>query len=103
MKTRVKVEAQVETFVKSLAPEPRRKLTLAIKALSEDQGDLKRLEGKLDGYVRLRVSGYRVIFKERFEKGERIIDCIYAENRSVVYELFLRLLSEGLHGLSEIT
>ena len=52
MKTRVKVEAQVETFVKSLAPEPRRKLTLAIKALSEDQGDLKRLEGKLDGHGR---------------------------------------------------
>jgi mRNA-degrading endonuclease RelE of RelBE toxin-antitoxin system len=101
MKTRVMVEAQVETFVKSLAPEPRRKLTIAIKALADDKGDLKRLEGKLEGYIRLRVTGYRVIFKERFEKGERIIDCIFAENRSVVYELFIRLLSEGLQGLAD--
>jgi mRNA-degrading endonuclease RelE of RelBE toxin-antitoxin system len=101
MKTKVKVEAQVETFVKSLAPEPRRKLSIAIKALAEDKGDLKRLEGKLEGYVRLRVAGYRVIFKERFDKGERIIDCIFAENRSVIYELFIRLLSEGLEGLAE--
>ena len=101
MKTRVKVEAQVETFVKSLAPEPRRKLTIAINALAEDKGDLKRLEGKLEGYVRLRVAGYRIIFKERFEKGERIIDCFFAENRSVIYELFIRLLSEGLQGLGE--
>jgi mRNA-degrading endonuclease RelE of RelBE toxin-antitoxin system len=101
MKTRVRVEAQVETFVKSLAPEPRRKITMAIKVLADDKGDLKRLEGKLEGYLRLRVAGYRVIFKERFEKGERIIDCIFAENRSVIYELFIRLLSEGLQGLGD--
>src|ERR1051325_10088218 len=100
MKTRVRIEAQVEAFVKSLAPEPRRKLTLAIKALADDKGDRKWLAGKLGGYVRLRVTGYRVIYKERFEKGERIIDCVFAENRPVVYELFIKLLSEGLQGLT---
>lgn len=96
MRTSVKVETQVEAFVKSLAPEPRHKLTQAIKALADDQGDRKRLEGKLEGYLRLRVTGCRVIYKERFEKGQRIIDFIFAENRSVIYELFIRLLSEGL-------
>ena len=59
MTTRVRVEAQVEAFVKSLAPEPRRALRQAIKALAQDKGDVKRLEGKLSGYHRLRVGHYR--------------------------------------------
>ena len=96
MRTNVRVTPQVESFVKSLAPEPRGRLTHAIKALAKDQGDRKQLEGKLQGYLRLRVAGYRVICRARAEKGERFLDCIFAENRAVVYELFLRLLSEGL-------
>jgi mRNA-degrading endonuclease RelE of RelBE toxin-antitoxin system len=90
------VGSQVEAFVKSLAPEPRRRLTLALKALAEDKGDLRRLEGKLEGYARLRVTGYRVIYSERWERGERRIDCVFAEKRSLVYDLFIRLLGEGL-------
>ena len=95
MKTRVRVESQVENFVKSLSPEPRRRLIQAIKALAKDQGDIQGLEGKLDGYSRLRVAGHRVIFSERSQRGERIIDCVFAEKRSLVYDLFIRLLSEG--------
>jgi hypothetical protein len=43
----------------------------------------------------LRVAGHRIIFSERFERGERILDCIFAEKRSLVYDLFIRLLSES--------
>ena|SRR5438128_4719063 len=96
MTTKVKVASQVEDFFKSLAPEPRRRLRMAINALASDRGDIKRLEGELEGYSRLRVTGNRVIVTERAEHGQRIIDCIFAEKRSVVYELFTRLLSEGL-------
>src|SRR2546425_262524 len=96
MRTSVKVETQVEQFVKSLEPEPRRRLTKAIKNLANDRGDVKRLEGRLEGYSRLRVAGHRVLFMERAEHGERIIDCVFAEKRAVVYELFVRLLSEEL-------
>lgn len=96
MRTSVKVTPQVESFVKSLAPDPRRRLTHAIKSLAKDQGDRKQLEGKLQGYLRLRVAGYRVIYKERMQNGQRTLDCVFAENRAVVYEIFLRLLSEGL-------
>jgi len=78
-----------------LAPEPRRRLTIAIKALADNRGDIQRLEGKLDGYCRLRVAGHRVIFNERSEQGDRIIDCVFAEKRSVVYDLFIRLLGES--------
>lgn len=98
MKTKIRVEAQVEAFVKSLAPDPRRRLRLAIRALAEGRGDIKSLEGTLAGYCRLSVTGYRVIFKERFERGVRVIDCIFAERRALVYEIFTRLLTEQAVG-----
>ncbi|HEX3889365.1 MAG TPA: hypothetical protein VHX90_00825 [Verrucomicrobiae bacterium] len=94
MKTKVSVEAQVESFVKSLAPEPRQKLRAAIKGLADGRGSVKSLEGNLAGYSRLSVAGYRVIYKERAERGERIVDCVFAERRALVYEIFVRLLTE---------
>jgi mRNA-degrading endonuclease RelE of RelBE toxin-antitoxin system len=94
MKTKIRVESQVEAFVKSLAPDPRRRLRLAIKGLANGRGDIKSLEGNLAGYSRLSVTGYRMIFKERVERGTRIIDCIFAERRALVYEIFVSLLSE---------
>lgn len=94
MRTTVKVADQVENFVKSLAPEPRRTLRQAIKALAQDKGDLKRLEGKLSAYHRLRVGGYRVLYTEGFESGQRVIRCLFAKERAVVYDLFLQLHAE---------
>jgi mRNA-degrading endonuclease RelE of RelBE toxin-antitoxin system len=96
MKTRVNVSPQVTALVKSLAPEPRRKLAQSIKALADDRGDIKRLEGKLAGYSRLRVSGHRVIFREVFKGGARNIDCVFAEKRSIVYDLYIQLIAEEL-------
>jgi len=95
MKVSVRVESQVEAFVKSLAPGPRRRLTQGTKALAKNHGDTKQLEGKLESYSRLRVGGHRVIFNERSERGQRIIDCVFAEKRALVYDLFIRLLSES--------
>ena len=96
MKTSVQVAPQVIAFVKSLAPDPRAKLNRAIKALADDRGDVKRLEGKLEGFSRLRVSGHRVIFREVFRSGARNIDCVFAEKRSLVYELFVQIAAEEL-------
>ena len=94
MRTRIRVEAQVEAFVKSLAPNPRHRLRLAIKELAGGRGDIKSLEGNLAGYCRLGVAGYRVIYNERTERGVRVIDCIFAERRALVYEIFASLLTE---------
>ena len=33
-------------------------------------------------------------FKERAERGTRIIDCVFAERRALVYEIFVSLLAE---------
>ena len=94
MRTKVRVEAQVEEFVKSLAPDPRRRLRLAIRGLADGNGDTKALEGNLTDYCRLSITGYRVIYKERAERGVRVIDCVFAERRALVYEIFARLLTE---------
>ena len=88
MRIKVKVSPQVQAYVQSLAPEPRRALARAIKVLAACCGDRKQLEGDLDGYARLRVAGHRVIFKARSEAGVRVIDCLFAERREVVYKLF---------------
>ena len=96
MKTRVHVSPQVIAFVKSLAPESRRKLTRAIKALAGDRGDVQPLEGKLEGYSRLRVSGHRVLFWEVYRSGARHFDCVFAEKRSIIYDLIVQLTAEEL-------
>lgn len=89
MTTRVRLARQVVDFVETLAPEPRRALRLGIKNLPK--GNVRMLEGKLSQFARLRVRGFRVVYRERRERGERVFDCIFAERRSVVYDLFEQL------------
>ncbi|HWM23438.1 MAG TPA: hypothetical protein VNP98_01325 [Chthoniobacterales bacterium] len=42
------------------------------------------------------MGGYRVIFKYRISPKRRGIQCIFAERRSAVYELFEHLLKQHL-------
>ncbi len=98
MKSKVLVSEQVERFVKALAPEPQRALTRALKALPKDRGDSKQLEGKLLGFQRLRVARYRVIYRVCVVRGERHYECIYANERSLVYELFAQFQLDELAG-----
>ena len=91
MKTRVQVSDQVLDFVRARAPEPRKALRAGIRGLAEDLGDIKRLEGKLTGYARLRVQHFRVVFSETVKEGGRVIECVFAEERSVVYEIFAKI------------
>lgn len=86
--TQVNLATQVVDFCGSLAPQPRRKLRLALRKLAREQGDIKSLEGSLVGYHRLRSGSYRVIFTRRLGSGKPQIDCIFAEHRSLVYEIF---------------
>ena len=92
MKTRVELDPQVADFVRSLAPEPRRRLRDGLRGLEKESGDLKQLEADLAGYVRLRVGRHRVIVRFYSEAGERVARCVFAERRAVVYELFSEIL-----------
>ena len=68
---------------------------MAIRALAKGEGDIKSLEGALSGFSRLRVTNYRVIFTENFRGEERVIECLFAERRSVIYEIFNQMVSDG--------
>ena len=90
--SKVVVHPQVETFVRGLAPEPRRRLVKAMKALPG--GGTKPLDGRLCGYSRLREGGYRIIYADAVKQGVRTFDCLFAERRPVVYEMFEHILAE---------
>lgn len=96
MRTKIKIGPLAESFIRTLSPEPKRVLRQGVKGLEKDAGDLKQLEGRLVGYSRLRVGRMRVIFKTETVRGERVIFCVYANYRPVVYELFGQLLAAGL-------
>ena len=90
----IKPSAQVAEFLRGLAPEPRRQLRLAIRSLARGQGDVKALEGGLAGYWRLRVGSYRVILWQ----SANIVECVFAERRSIIYEIFAEELRRKLAG-----
>jgi mRNA-degrading endonuclease RelE of RelBE toxin-antitoxin system len=93
---KVELAEQVVDFIRRLPPEPKRRLGLALRGLARGRGDLKHLEGPLEGYCRLRVGGYRIVFSY----GERdTIQCVFAEQRSVLYELLSEALRKRLTDL----
>jgi len=93
--TRVNLSTQVLAFCGTLAPEPRKKLRLALRNLQKEAGDIKSLEGPLAGFHRVRSGSYRVVFARRLRKGKPEIDCLFAEHRSLVYEIFTAALARG--------
>jgi mRNA-degrading endonuclease RelE of RelBE toxin-antitoxin system len=96
MEIKVELSGQVVRFVGSRAPEPRRRLREALRALAAERGDIRALEGPLQNYHRLRVAGYRIIFAYRSAGKRRTIQCIFADRRSAVYDVFEQLLKKHL-------
>ena len=94
---RVLAAAQVSEFIRTLAPETRRRVRLALRGLELDRGDVKALEGTLLGYHRLRVGAVRMIFRYGpSETGGPAVYGVFAEHRSLVYLLLEDLLARGL-------
>ena len=88
---------QAETFIKSLAPQPRRAVRQAIKQLAEGKTaalDLRALEGVLSGYLRLRVATYRVIYCVDADVEGPTLTLLAAGPRSTIYEAFEKILAE---------
>ena len=95
---KVLLAPQVVEFVRRLPPEPKSRLRRALRELAKERGDIKSLNAPLEGYCRLRVGGYRVVLAY----GRRqTIECVFVEQRSVVYELLLERLRDRLRGDGE--
>ncbi len=76
--------AQVREFRSKLHPEHRRAFKLAFRELAAGRGNVIALEDELEGYYRLRVGQFRVIF---CYTARDEIRGMFAEQRKVVYEL----------------
>ena len=92
MLTKITVADQVRDYQRALAPEPRRRLKAAILGLAEGLGDIKPLQGNLEGLWRLRVGQHRIVYRHRANR----IEVFYAAPRSVVYEYLAAHLREVL-------
>jgi mRNA interferase RelE/StbE len=85
MSYRVKIRAPVWKFYAQLGPQDRRTVKRALLQLADEHGDIRSLRDRLDGFYRLRIGTYRVIF--RYLEG-RIIECVYMNDRALIYDVF---------------
>ena len=90
----VRVREEVMDFLRKLPPEPRHALRQAIKDLRHEGGDIRALTDDLEGFCRLRVGSYRVIFEYEMIGGKRTSTCVFAGARRWVYEAFQSRLME---------
>ena len=90
MSARVVITPRVRDFVRTLPPEPKAQLRAALRDLAAGRGDIKPLEGALEGIYRLRVGRYRVAY--RVVGGQ--LRCFFAAPRPVVYEFLAAHLRE---------
>jgi len=96
MRTEVRWSDQVRCFVSALPPDQKKKLRAGIRGLAKDEGDIRALVDDLTGYLRLRMADFRIIYREDFEEGVRIRNCLFAERRDVVYELFRKMVLDDI-------
>jgi len=89
---RIEISTQVADFLRTLAPEPRKRIRKALRDLAADQGDILELEHPLDGFYRLRIGRCRVIFHYTGSETDHVIRCDYAERRELIYEVFNDLI-----------
>ena len=93
---KVELEQQVVDFIRSLAPEPRQAIRRSLRNLQNEKGDIRALESELEGFYRLRVLRYRIIFFYHVRGKSRTIRCVYAAPRGIVYEVFPQRIRELL-------
>jgi len=90
----VRVREEVMDFLRKLPPEPRHTLRQAIKDLRQERGDIRALTDDLEGFCRLRVGSYRVIFEYEMIGGKQTATCVFAGARRWVYEALQSRLME---------
>ncbi len=90
---KISASEQVAEWLSRLAPEPKCRVRVALRNLETWRGDIAPLHGELEGFYRLRIGGYRVVFRVM---PRQMIRLEYADTRDVAYEVFrqLRILSE---------
>lgn len=93
MSYQIQVGPHVRSIQATLGMQQRRAVKHAIRGLAHDRGDIRALRDELSGWHRLRIGHYRLIF--RYTEG-RVIQCVYLNDRKLVYEIFASEMSRIL-------
>lgn len=79
----IQIEKLAEKFIRKLPAPDKERVLKAIYKLP-DEGDIKQLKGKKsNGFLRLRVGDYRVIYT--VDHGKLIVCVVDAGNRGQIY------------------
>lgn len=78
------IKKPAKKFIDKLPINEKKRLVAALEGLP-DNGDIKRLQG-YDGYYRLRVGSYRIIF--HVDNGELIVYVVDIGNRGQIYNRY---------------
>lgn len=82
MKYKIQIEKPAAKFIRKLPVPEKERVLRAINKLPED-GDIKQLKGqKSNGFFRLRVGNYRIIYT--VEHGDLIVCVVDAGNRGQI-------------------
>ena len=88
---KISASEQVQLWLRGLPPETKRRVRAELKRLASERTsalDVKALRRELEGFLRLRVGDYRIIY--HLEPGRKIkLD--YADIRETVYDAFRRM------------
>ncbi len=87
---RISASEQVQTWLCGLPPQTKRRVRESLRGLaaSAPHLDLKPLRAELEGFYRLRVGDYRIVYHLELD---RVVRLDYADLREEVYEAFKRL------------
>ena len=86
---KISASDQVADWLVGLPPQTKRRVRLALRDLAKGKGDIKGLQGSLEGFNRLRIGGLRVIYRQ-ISVNEILLE--YGCTRDVVYELYEQIL-----------
>jgi mRNA interferase RelE/StbE len=97
----MRVSAQIRDYLRRLHPDQRRAIKAALRGLDSGvASDSQALSDDLEGFYRLRVGKFRIVYRFR---GNGQISCEFIDVRSTVYERFstMRELIEATRLLKE--
>jgi mRNA-degrading endonuclease RelE of RelBE toxin-antitoxin system len=92
-KIEVIIEEQPLAFIRRQSPDARKRLRAAIHAIERGDSFPDPLDDELEGFYKLRVENCRLILKHESGDKAPLFKVVFAERRSVVYEMFRQIIA----------
>jgi len=89
---RVTIEPQPRAFIRRQPPATRQQLREVIHAIERGKIFPEPLDEELEGFYKLRVEDCRLILKHESGSKAPLFKVVFAERRSVVYEMFRQII-----------